>query len=122
MLVHVPLELVLDLLGGATQRQLAQRAQVARAEEVRQRGSGSLERVDPPLFEPLAQSLRRDVDQLDLVGLVDDLVRDRLADRHSRDALDRGVQALQVLDVERRDHVDTRGANRLDVHPALRTS
>ena len=57
MLAHVLFELVLDLLGGAAERQLAQSVQIAGSEEVRHRSLDPLRRVDQTLFEALPERL-----------------------------------------------------------------
>ena len=59
--------------------------------------------------------LRRHVDELDLVGLADDRVRDRLLLLDAGDLLDDVVDGLEVLDVQRRDDVDSRREQLLDV-------
>lgn len=69
--------------------------------------------------ESLSQSLRGDVDQLDLVGVADDVVGNRLALDDSRDLLNNVVQALQMLDVDRGEYVDSGVAQRLDILPAF---
>ena len=71
---------------------------------------------------PAAQGLRRHVDELDLVGAPHDAVGNRLALLHAGDALDHVVDRLEVLDVERRDHVEARVEQLLDVLPALLVS
>ena len=62
------------------------------------------------------------VDQLHLVGAVEDAVGDRLAHAHAGDLRDDVVQALEVLDVERGVDVDAGVEQLLDVVPALRVA
>ncbi len=78
----VPQRLV-DFVGQPQQREFAQRGEVAQAEVVRQRGVDALGGVDEPAGEPVAQRLRGEVDDLDLVGLAQDRVGDasRAAER-----------------------------------------
>jgi len=69
--------------------------------------------------EPPTQRLGRHVLQLDLVGGPHDRVGHRLALRHAGDLLDDVVDRLQVLDVDRGDHVDPGVEQLLDVLPPL---
>ena len=62
---------------------------------------------------------RGQVDELELVGAAHDLVGDRLALGDAGDLLDDVVERLEVLDVQRRDDVDARREQLLDVLPAL---
>jgi hypothetical protein len=64
-------QLLVDPLGGAPQRQLAQRGQVARREIMLQRALGLLGDVDLALLQPLDQVVGREIDQLDGVGAVE---------------------------------------------------
>ncbi len=97
-----------DLVGQPEQRQFAQRGEVAAAEVVGQRGVDALGRVDVAVGEPAPQRLRRDVDQLDLVGRAHDLVGHLLLLLDAGDLGDDVVEALQVLDVDRGDDGDAR--------------
>ena len=71
MLVAVAPHLRVDALGRAAQRELAQREEVALAEEVLHGALGLLGQVDLALAQPLQQVVRRKVDQHDFVGLVE---------------------------------------------------
>ena len=88
-------------------------------EEVRQRPLGAIGRVDLAGLEPLEQVLGRDVDVDDLVGLAQHAVGQPLLDLHAGHPLDLVVEALEVLDVDRRDHVDAGAEQVLDVLIAL---
>ena len=66
--VAVGAHLIIDPLGGAAQRQLAQRHQIALAEEVLDGAFSLAWQIDLALFETLAQIIRRQVDENDLVG------------------------------------------------------
>ena len=87
-------------------------ARLSSAEEVLERDLGAVGRVDLAGAQPLLQRLGAEVDEHDLVGLVEDPVRERLADAHARELEDRVVQALEVLDVHRRDDGDARPRGR----------
>ena len=123
-LLHVLLGAValhgdVDLVGHPQQRQLPQRGEVARLEVVRERGVDLLGGVDVAVREPAPQRLGGDVDQLQLLRAADDLVGHGLPLPHTGDPLDDVVERLQVLDVDRGDHVDARVEQVLDVLPAL---
>jgi hypothetical protein len=117
--VAVGLQLVVDPAGHPQDGQLAQGAQVAGAEVVGQRGVDALGRVDVAVGHAAPQRLGSHVDQLDLLGGPHHLVGDRLARPHAGDALDHVGDRLEVLDVERGDHVDARVQQHLDVLEAL---
>jgi hypothetical protein len=110
---------LVDLVGEPQQRELAQRREVAEPEVVRQRGVDALGRVHASAREPVAQRLRRQVDDLDRVGLAQHVVGDRLALRDARDALHDVVQRLDVLDVHGRHDVDAGREQLVHVLPAL---
>src|SRR3984893_14413895 len=101
------------------QRDFAQRGQVGRLEKVFQ-GVFDLRRwIDFALTQPLAQRLDGDVDVDDLVGAREKGVRHGLAHVHAGEPLHRRVEALDVLDIHRGDHVDFRREQLLDVLVAL---
>ncbi len=122
-LVRAPVvvERVVDPVGQPEQRQLAQRGEVADPEVRRERGVDLLGLVDVAVRHPPAQRVGRHVDQLDLVGGADHLVRHGLALPDPGDPLDLVVERLEVLDVDGGDDVDARrrGAPR---RPAARFS
>ncbi len=116
----VGLERLVDLVGEPQQRELAEGGEVAEPEVVRQRGVDALGRVDESAREAIAQRLRGEVDDLDLVGGAQHRVGDGLALRHPGDLQHHVAERLDVLGVHRRDHVDARGEQVLDILPALR--
>ena len=118
VLAHLPV----DALGGAPQRELAQRDQVALAEEVLQRARRRLGHVDLALVQALDQLVGRKIDELDLVRVVEHVVGHRLPDPDAGDLADDVVQALEVLDVHRRVDVDAGVEQLVDVLPALRVA
>ncbi len=91
----VRLQRAVDLVGEPEQGELAQRGEVAEAEVVRQGRVDPLGRVDRAGREPVAQRLRREVDDLDLVGAAHDGVRHRLALGDAGDLLDDVVRATR---------------------------
>ena len=100
---------VVNAVGGAAQRQLAQGQQIALAEEVLGRALGLRRQIDLALLEPAEQFVGRDVDHHHLVGGVEHAVRQGLPDPHAGDAADDVVQAFQMLDVERGPDIDAAG-------------
>ena len=106
-------------MGDLRQRDLAEPGQVRRGEEVLQGRVDPLGRVDLAGVEPLDQVLDRDVDVDDLVGLGQHPVGNPFLDPDAGRPLDLVVEALQVLDVHRRDDVDPRVEQVLDVLVAL---
>ena len=119
MLAHVHAHLRVDALGGATQGELAQGNEVALAEKVTESLLGELRNVDLALLEALQEVIGRKVDQLDLVGLLENGIRHRLPDDDAGDLGDDVVEALHVLDVDGGVHVDAGGEQLIDVLPAL---
>jgi len=115
----IALHLRVDAVGSAPQRQLAQRDQVAFVEEVLYRALGLLRQIHLALLEPLQQVIRRQVDQLDLVGLLDDPIRHRLAHDHAGDLCHHVVQALDMLDVDGGVDIDAGVEQLFDILPAL---
>ena len=101
-------------------RQLAQRRQVLRLEEILDRARGGVLHIDLAFGQPLEQLVGRKIDQHDLVGLVEHRVRHGLAHAHLGDLLDDVVEAFEMLDVERGPDVDAGRQQLVDVLPALR--
>ena len=107
MLATIPAHLVIDALGRAPQCELTKREQVAAAEERDDGALGLLVDVHLALVEALQKLLRRQVDDLDLVGAFEHRVRHHLEDADPSDALNDVVEALHVLHVERRVDIDS---------------
>ncbi len=115
----VVLQRVVDAIGDPEERELAQRAEVPRAEVVPERGVDALGGIDVPVRHAPTDRLRSHVHELDLVCPTDDCVGDRLLLLDAGDLLDDVVDRLEVLDVQRRDHGDAGVEQGLDVLPAL---
>ena len=116
---HVRQQLLVDPLGGAAQRQLAQRSQIALREVVANGALGLLRHIDLALAQALDQILGGKIDDLDVVRLVEDAVGHGLAHADPGDPGDDVVEALDMLDVERREDVDAGGDQLLDIEVAL---
>ena len=112
-------ECLVDTIGEPEERELAERGEVALPEVVPERRVDPLRRVDVAVGHSATQGLGSRVDELDLVGAADPRVGNGLLLLDARDAFDHVVEALEVLDVHRRDHVDARLEELLDVLPSL---
>ncbi|OIQ86261.1 hypothetical protein GALL_319020 [mine drainage metagenome] len=110
---------VVHPVGQPQQGQLSQGGQVPDPEVGRQRRVDLLGAVHVPVRQSSTQRLRRQVDQLDLVGVPDHAVRDGLPLAHAGDRVDVVVQRLEVLHVDGGDDVDPGIEQLLDVLPAL---
>ncbi len=113
--LHVAEHLRVDAIGGGSHGQLAQGHQIAAAEEVGDGALGLLGNVDLALAQALQQLLRRQVHQLDVVGLFQYPVGQSLAHADVGDAFDDVVEAFEMLDVERGVDVDARTQDLLHV-------
>ena len=96
----------LDSLRHTAQCKLAQRNEIRLAEEALYSRADLVRHVDLAGVEPREQIVGREIDELDLVSLVEDVIGQRLALFDARDLRDEVVQALEVLNVERRPDVD----------------
>ena len=108
-----------DLLGDLPQRHLAQRGEVLDPEEAVQRRLDARRRVDLAGAQPVEQRLGREVDQHDLVGALKHVSGTVSRTRTPLSSATQVVERLEVLDVERREHVDAGGEHVLDVLVAL---
>ncbi len=115
-----PLELGVHATRHEAQAELAQRRQVRLREEPLERDRRPLGRVDVAVAHPLAERERAHVDQLDLVGGGEDLVRDALVHRRAGDRGDRVGDRVEMLDVAGAHDVDAGIEQDLHVLPALR--
>ena len=116
--MHVISQRLFDAGGHPPQRHLPQRREIAGTEEVLEGLLRPLRWVDLSLVKPLDQRLGRQVDELD-VGIVENLVGNRLPDLDAGNPGDDVLQAGEVLNVERRDDVDPGVTQQLDVLVAL---
>jgi hypothetical protein len=118
-LLHVVFEVLLAHLGDLAQGHLAQRDQVALTEELAECPLGAVGRINVAVLHALPQRVRRHVDQLDLVGRVEDAIGDALAHLDAGDVLDEIGQAFHVLDVDGADDRDPGVQKLLHILPAL---
>src|ERR1022692_5347475 len=116
----IRLDVVFDAIGRAAQRKLAQRHEIALAEEISGGALDLLGHVDLARLEARQQFVRRNVDQDHIVGLVEECIGNGFPNPDAGDGADDVVQALQMLDVERRVHIDAARQKFVDVLPALR--
>ena len=117
--LHVGEQLLVDPLGRAAQRELAQRGQVAGREIMLQRPLGLLGDIDLAFPQALDQIVGREVDHLDRVGAIEDRIGHGLAHPDMGDLGDDVVQALDMLDVDGGVDVDAGGQQLLDIEIAL---
>ena len=115
----VAAHIVFDMLGGATQGNLAQSDQIALAKEILRRALGLLRQIDLARLEPRRQLVGRDIDQNDLIGCVQHGVGHGLVDADAGDGAHRAVQAFQVLHVEGRPNVNASIEQLLHILPTL---
>ena len=120
LLAQVVDHLVVDAVGGAAQRQLAQRRQIAGSEETLRRATRRLRHIDLAVVQALDEFVGREIDQNDVGGLLQDEVGDSLAHGDAGDAGHDVGEALEMLDVERRPDADARVEQLLHVLPAFR--
>jgi len=79
---------------------------VRRLEEIVGRRPGALAEVDLALAQAVEQRLRAQVDQLDLIGEIEDGVGHGFLHAHPGDLVHRVRARVDVLDVERGKDVD----------------
>ena len=118
--LHLAEQLLVDPLGGAAQRELAQRGEVGGREEMLERALGLLGDVDFAFLEPLDQIVRRQIDQFDRIGAIEHGVRHGFAHAYMSNLRDDVVEALDVLDIDRGIDVDAVAHQLFDVEIALR--
>jgi hypothetical protein len=109
----------IDSVRRPRQRELTEGAEVARAEVVGECGVDSLRLIDLSGGQPLPNTFLGEVHELDLVGPAHDVVRDRLALHDIGDLEDDVVERVEVLDVDRRQHVDLGIEQLVDILPSL---
>ncbi len=92
---------------------------MAGEKEILQRALSLLGNVDFAFLQALNQIVRREVDQLDGVGMIEDGVRHGLAYAHMRYLCDHVVEAFDVLDIDRGVYVDAVAHQLFDIEIAL---
>ena len=122
MRLHVGQHLLVDALGGAPERQFAQRGQIAGLKIMADGARGLFGDIDLAFLETLNQVVGRKIDDLDIVGPVEHAVGHGLAHADAGDLRHHVVEAFDVLDVERGEDVDARDQQFLNVEIALRVT
>ena len=117
--LHVVQELRIHALGRAPKGELPQGRQVAGREVVGHGALGGLGHIDLALVQSLDQVLGRDVDHLDIVGPLQDRIRHGLPHADAGDLRHHVVQALDMLNVHRGEHVDAGREQFLHIHVAF---
>ncbi len=116
----VRLHVILDPVGGAAQRQFAQRDQIAFAEKILRRTLGLLRLIHLAGPEPRQQFIGRKIDQHHFIGFIEHGIGQGFRDADPGDAADHIVQAFQMLHIDRRIHIDAGVQQFVDILPALR--
>ena len=101
-------QVAVDAIGRGLHRQFAEGGEVRRREIRLQRLRGLLGHVDLALMQALDQLARRQVDQDHVAKAIEHRIGHGFADPDSGDAMDDVVEALEMLDIDRRVDVDTR--------------
>jgi hypothetical protein len=109
----------IDSIGHTPQGKLAQSNQVRLAEETLDGGGRLLGHIDLARFQACDQILRRQIDELDLIGFIENPVGNRFALAHAGDLRHQIVETLEVLDVDRGPDVDALIEQLLDILPTL---
>ena len=109
-------------VGGTAQRQLAQGDQITFAEEVFDGAFGLAANVHLALIQALAQIVRRQIHQNDIIGGVKEGVGDGFAYLHAGNTADHIIEAFKMLDVDGGEDVDTGFEQFFDVLPAFRVA
>ena len=112
---HLPAQTLRDL----TQRQLAQGEQVRLLKKMLECPFGLLRHVNLSFAQAIHQLFRRDVHELDVVGLFKDGVGQGLADHDAGDLRDDIVDAFDMLHVKGRVDIDAGLQEFLDILPAF---
>ncbi len=112
-------QIVVDLGRGGLHRQFAQGGEVGLGEKRIDRRPRLFRHIDLAVAQALQQFPGRQVDQQQFVGLLQDPVGQGLAHLHPGDPAHLVIEAFQVLDIDRGEHVDTGGQQFLDILPAL---
>jgi len=105
---HDIAQLLVHMFGRAAQRHFAQRGQDFLAEEILRRGIGALAQIHLALGQPATELLRRQIDQLDGIGLIQDGIRHGLAHRAAGKAAHQIHPAFEMLHIERGVDVNAR--------------
>ncbi len=117
--LHFSEQLLVHAFGGAAQGEFAERREVRRREEILKRSLGLLGNIDFAFLQSLNQIVRREVDELDRVGPIEDGIRHGLAHTHMGDLRDYVIEAFDVLDIDRGVDVDAVAHQLFDVEIAL---
>ena len=113
-------EVVIDLCRCRLHRQFAQCGEVGLGEKCIDCRPRLLRHIDLAFAQSLEQFARRQVDQQQLKGFLQHPVRQGFAHLHAGDAAHLIVEAFEVLDVDRGEHVDAGREQFLNVLPAFR--
>ena len=119
ILAQIGDHLVIDMVGSTPQRQFPQCCQITRLEKIVGSPARIIGQMDLGVLQTLKQLVGRDIDDDDIVGFLDDRVGDHFADGDAGDASDDIRQAFDMLDIERRPHIDAGIEQFLDILEAF---
>lgn len=122
MRAHVIDHLLVHTLRGPAQRKLTQGGQISGDEVVLSGALGRFAEVHLSFLQALNEVLGREIDQLDILGAVQDRVRHGLVDTYPRNASDDIVQTFQMLNVQRRINIDAGSQQLFDIHVSFGVS
>ena len=96
------------MLGDESQRHFAQGGEIAFPEKILRGPLRAFAEINFSFSQTGAQLLRREIDENDLVGEIENRIGNRFADRRAGDLTNRVAAAGDVLDVERGVNIDAR--------------
>jgi hypothetical protein len=107
--LHIGLHLLVHPFRRPTEGKLPQCRQVAQTEKTLNRSLCLFGDIDLALTQALQQLIRRQVNQLDLGGAIEDPVGNGLPHARASDLRDGIIQTFQMLDIDRGIHVNASG-------------
>ena len=119
MRLHMGQQLLVNPLCRAAKRELTKGRQVSGRKIVLDRPLRRVRHIDLAVMQPFDQVIGRQVDDLYIVGAIDDRIGNRFAYADTGDLGDDVVQAFDMLDVERRIDVDAAREQFLHIHIAF---
>ena len=119
MRLHMGEELLIDGLSRSPKGELPQRGEIAGREIVLKSVFGGLGDVNLSFFQPLNEIVRRDIDNLDVVGAIDYRVGNCLSNPDLGDLGHDIIEAFDVLDVDGGVDIDAGSQQFLDVATTL---
>ena len=120
MRAHVIDHLRIDTLRRTAQCHFTQCRQIAGREKIMCSTPGGIREIDLAFLQPLQKIIRRDVDKLHIVGMIQNGVWHSLPHAHMGNLRNDIVQAFQMLNIQRRVDINTVIKQLLHIEIALR--